>query len=151
MGNIGVAVGKLIFVDTSAFKAYYDKRDKHHRVARKFVAQVANGEYEFRLFVTSDYIVDETATLVKRSCGAEEASRFLGAIQRSVMVTVVHVGEECFRKAKEMFEKYTDRTWSFTDCTSFALMRELGIKTAFTLDEDFKQAGFEIYPRIEKQ
>lgn len=67
------------------------------------------------------------------------------------MVTVVRVGEECFKKAKEMFEKYTDKAWSFTDCTGFALMRELGKKTAFTLGENFKLAGFEIYPLIDKQ
>ncbi len=42
MEDAGASAGKLIFVDTSAFKAYYDKKDKHHRVARKFV-EVASG------------------------------------------------------------------------------------------------------------
>jgi hypothetical protein len=141
---------KLIFMDTSAFKAYYDKRDKHYRDARSFVSGVVSGKNEFRLFVTSDYIIDETATLVKVACGAEEASRFLDAVQRSRIIIVTHVEEEYFKKAKEMFEKYTDKKWSFTDCTSFTIMKELGINNAFSFDEDFEQAGFKIHPLMEK-
>lgn len=141
-----VPVENLVFVDTSAFKAYYDKKDRHHLIARSFVNGVVRRENEFRLFVTSDYILDETVTLVKIACGTKEASRFLDIIQKSRIVMVISVGEDCFKKAKETFEKHTDKGWSFTDCTSFTLMRELGIRNAFTFDEDFKQAGFKIHP-----
>ena len=146
-----VSARNLVFVDTSAFKAYYDRKDRHHKAARNFVARVVEREIEFRLLVTSDYVLDETATLVKRAVGAKEASRFLRAVQDSKMIRVVHVGKEYFEKAKQLFEKHSDTEWSFTDCTSFTLMKELGIKHAFTFDEHFKQAGFTTHPLAEKR
>ncbi|MHA1578140.1 MAG: type II toxin-antitoxin system VapC family toxin [Candidatus Freyarchaeota archaeon] len=89
-----VSARNFVFVDTSAFKAHYDRKDRHHKAARNFVARVVEREIEFRLLVTSDYVLDETATLVKRAVGAKEASRFLRAVQDSKMIRVVHVGKK---------------------------------------------------------
>ena len=41
---------------------------------------------------------------------------------------------------------YEDKVLSFTDCTSFALMRERKLLEAFTFDSDFKRAGFVVLP-----
>jgi len=35
--------------------------------------------------------------------------------------------------------KYRDKGFSFTDCTSFAVMERFGITEAFALDEHFDQ------------
>ena len=48
--------------------------------------------------------------------------------------------------AWELFCKRPDHTYSFTDCTSFVIMRRLGIKTAAALDDDFASEGFESLP-----
>lgn len=32
----------------------------------------------------------------------------------------------------------------FTDCTSYVVMKELGIKLVFTFDEHFRQMGFKL-------
>jgi len=39
-----------------------------------------------------------------------------------------------------------DKRWSFTDCTSFVLMQNLGIRKALTFDANFRQAGFATFP-----
>lgn len=41
------------------------------------------------------------------------------------------------------FRRHADKDWSFTDCASFIIMRELRIRDAFTTDHHFRQAGFE--------
>ena len=45
-----------------------------------------------------------------------------------------------------MFFRYRDKDFSFTDCTSFILMRELKLREALTTDHHFVQAGFAIKP-----
>ena len=47
-----------------------------------------------------------------------------------------------FAETQSQFLKYRDRKWSFTDCFSFVLMRELRLREALTKDEHFREAGF---------
>ena len=42
---------------------------------------------------------------------------------------------------------YDDKDFSFTDCTSFVMMRRLKIVDAFTADHHFEQMGFRLWPR----
>lgn len=41
---------------------------------------------------------------------------------------------------------HRDKDYSFTDCTSFAVMRELRLREALTTDRHFRQAGFGVLP-----
>ncbi len=44
--------------------------------------------------------------------------------------------------AWQLFVRYHDHVFSFTDCTSFALMRAMSLEEAFTFDRgDFATAG----------
>jgi predicted nucleic acid-binding protein len=54
---------------------------------------------------------------------------------------VMHVDRELFMEACRIFTEFADKEWSFTDCTSYAVMRQLGIKKAFSFDSHFKQFG----------
>jgi uncharacterized protein len=44
--------------------------------------------------------------------------------------------------AVDFFLKQLDQDFSFTDCCSFLLMRELGLRDALTTDKHFTAAGF---------
>jgi predicted nucleic acid-binding protein len=50
-------------------------------------------------------------------------------------------------RARALFFRYRAKDFSFTDCTSFALMRELRLREALTIDRHFRQAGFQMLPR----
>jgi hypothetical protein len=130
---------KRIFIDTSAFLALEDESDEHHEEAIRFRDQeLLRGNYEL---VTTSYILDETLTLLRSRLGIPASIDFSKKIRRSQVVKVLSVSKEVEEKALELFEKYDDKTFSFTDCVSFVVMREKGIQEAFTFDEHFVQMG----------
>jgi predicted nucleic acid-binding protein len=47
-------------------------------------------------------------------------------------------------RAREIIQTYQDRSFSYTDATSFAVMERLGIRRAFAFDKHFEQYGFEL-------
>jgi hypothetical protein len=49
-------------------------------------------------------------------------------------------------KARALFFRHGDKDFSFTDCTSFVVMRELRLREALTTDRHFAQAGFSMRP-----
>lgn len=56
------------------------------------------------------------------------------------------VGQETFWQAWKWQSKFHDHAFSFTDCTSFAVMRRLGLAEAATSDSNFQTAGFRPLP-----
>ena len=130
----------MIFVDTGAFVALMRQKDRHHEAARSFM----DGPPPL---VTSDYVVDETVTLLLTRVGRDAAERFLRGIHSSRLLRLEMVGKEGFRQAASLFLHYKDKDWSFTDCTSFALAKRLGIEEVFGFDHHFEQMGLGRVPR----
>lgn len=135
----------MIFVDSSAWVALVDARDGNHPRAILQQAELVRGR--LGRLVTSDFVLDETFTLVRKRLGPDAVRQFAVGVESSASVHTVWVTPEQFRASKEMFLGQGRRGWSFTDCTSFCLMRELGIGSAFTFDRDFGEAGFECWPK----
>jgi predicted nucleic acid-binding protein len=54
---------------------------------------------------------------------------------------MVRVEDTDFDDAWDMFERFQDKEWSFTDCTSRVLIQRLGIQRAFAFDDHFRQFG----------
>jgi len=130
---------KHIFIDSSAFLAMEDESDEHHEKAIRFRDQeLLPGHYEF---ITTSYILDETLTLIRRRLGIPASIDFSSKVRKSRIVRILSVSKEVEEKALDLFEKYDDKTFSFTDCISFVIMQDLGIQEAFTFDEHFVQMG----------
>jgi predicted nucleic acid-binding protein len=134
----------LIFLDTSAWYAIEVEDDVNHEAACKFLSKIASGKHG--ISVTTDYILDETLTLLRSRRSLSSASSFIDKIKKSKSVRVFWVEEDLFEKALDMFKRSDHKSWSFTDCTSFALMKDLLIPNAFTFDRHFKEASFQILP-----
>jgi len=131
------------FVDTAAWVALYNPKDPYYFLAQDFLT---NSQSQKMLFVTSDYILDESITLIRIRASHSEAVIFKNSIDVSSMIQVSSIDNNLISRAWDIFCKYSDHEFSFTDCTSFALMRKLGLNKAFTFDKHFVIAGFEIYP-----
>ena len=134
----------MIFVDTGAWYALECPPDRNHRNATAFLKELAKGR--LGALVTTDYVLDEALTLLLLRFGAATAARFLTKIRDSESVQIVWIGEEAFWEATKLMEERQDKRWSFTDCTSFVAMRNLGVDTAFAFDGNFQQAGFKMLP-----
>ena len=134
----------MIFVDTSAWYAAEVEDDINHEKARTFLVQLAQGKHG--VAITSDYVLDETLTLLRSRRALSDAVTFIAKIRKSKSIRIFWVGDNVFDKALDIFRKRRDAAWSFTDCTSFALMNDLSITEAFTFDGQFEQAGFQKLP-----
>ncbi len=133
---------KSIFLDTSYFKAWIDDKDEFHDQALNLLERL-EVESEIEL-ITSNYVVDETFTLLRVKSGVEMAKKFYQFLQeKGSEIDMVRVTIEDERKVWEWFWNKWSKL-SFTDCTSFAVMKRLGLKQVATFDEHFAQAGFEV-------
>ena len=128
----------MVFVDTGAFFAIENERDRHHSEALDMRHELmSRGE---RL-ITSDYILDEVYTLIRMRVGHRPAVDFGESIRSSRFFRIEPVTAADFEAAWRIFRRYDDKPFSFTDCTSFALMERLKIGAAFTLDRNYREYG----------
>jgi predicted nucleic acid-binding protein len=127
------------FVDTSGWVALYDVSDANHLAARAHWQWLQQQRLPI---ITTDYILDEAITLARFRAGHQVAVRLGTALLTSRVLQLIPITPERRAEAWRLFQQYDDQAFSFTDCTSFAVMRELGLMEAFTFDLDFERAGF---------
>jgi uncharacterized protein len=138
----------MILIDTSAWYAVEVEDDENHSAAinffKKRVASSLHGSP-----VTTDYILDETLTLLRMRRGIRVAAQFSDKIQNTKSLRILWIGDEIFSQALKLFKQSDERQeWSFTDCTSFSIMNGVGISESFTFDEHFASAGFAVLPNM---
>ena len=134
----------MIFVDTSAFLAIENRRDTHHDRALNFRDNcLKTGQ----TLVTSDYVLDESYTIIRLRAGHNVAIQFGEALRTSQLLHIEYITPEIIEEAWRLFKAFADHDFSFTDCTSFALMERLHINNAFTFDAHFREYGkFNVKP-----
>jgi predicted nucleic acid-binding protein len=126
-------------VDTSGFYALLVTGDRMHARASEIMRHAAQSNGRF---VTTDYVLDETATLLRaRGLGHLISAMFDGVFVSSAC-QVEWMDPDRFARTRRFFLKHHDQAWSFTDCFSFVTMRELDLRDALTADVHFRHAGF---------
>jgi predicted nucleic acid-binding protein len=128
-----------IFVDTSGFYALLIKADDRHIGAVRILREARRRK---RRFVTSDHVLDETATLLKARGYAHLLHAFFDSLRTSHACRIEWTDADRFHAAQAYFLKHADQAWSFTDCLSFCLMKDLRLRDALTKDGHFGDAGF---------
>jgi len=133
----------VIFIDTGAFLARYLRKDQHHRSAVAVWQKLGSDRENC---VTSNFILDETFTLLGRWAGHDFAVQRAKNIYASQSLTIFRPNRDDEINALKFFGKYADQYISFTDCISFVLMKREKINRVFSYDRHFKFAGFEVMP-----
>lgn len=130
-----------IFIDSSAWIAINNKKDQFHNKAIKINRELLQNRCHY---ITTNFVLDETYTalLTKVSCFA--AVDFGEKVINSRAISIIHITAKFEKEAWNIFKQYSDKFFSFTDCTSFVIMRRLRLEEAFTGDHHFEQAGFKI-------
>jgi predicted nucleic acid-binding protein len=131
-----------LFIDTWGWLTLRDRKEYRHQ-------EVKNSYSRFRdqkgTIYTSDYVLDETITLLYRRLSLKIAKESLENIDKALKegyLQMVWITPERFEKAKELRLKFQDKpNISFTDFSSMVVMKELNIKDIITEDDHFEHVG----------
>jgi predicted nucleic acid-binding protein len=134
---------KALFVDTAGWMAMADARDPRNAASRQTRDEHLRNGF---LLVSTDYVLDETLTLIRLRLGMEAAARWWSQVEGSGKLRWEQIEPLRAEKARRWFFQWKDKDFSFTDCTSFVVMKDLRLRRALTTDRHFRQAGFEIAP-----
>jgi predicted nucleic acid-binding protein len=97
------------------------------------------------VWVTTDYVLDEAITRAFTLCTFPIAAKFWQAVfqaRDAGLLVVETITPERFEKAYQLRLRYRDKPRiSFTDFTSFLVMKELGLRRVLTADGHFVQVG----------
>jgi uncharacterized protein len=134
---------KAVFLDTSYLLALELSNDQNHRAALKHWRSMIKS---LPPLITTSYIFDEVITYFNSRGYHSKAVEVGNRLLNSSSVQLIHIGEDLFMEGWQYFQKQEDKGYSFTDCISFIVMKNLGIETAFALDKHFVQAKFKKVP-----
>jgi len=125
----------VIFVDTGAWFASVVPSDINHAAATRWLRDNSD-----RL-ITTDYIVDETLTLLRDRGQRLRAISIGNEFFNGTLATMHFLTEADIRQAWHLFHQFFDKDWSFTDCASKVVIDKFGLSHAFAFDQHFHQFG----------
>ena len=131
-----------IFIDTWGWLTLRDRREARHAEDDRFYRDVRRRR---DTVYTSDYVLDETVTLLFRRLNFTSATESLDHIRQAIREGYLHLEfiiPERFEKAIDMRIRFQDKPRiSFTDLTSMVVMSEYGIEEILTDDDHFMHVG----------
>lgn len=122
----------MIFLDSSVVISYKIKDDINHAKAVKIIKKIM----EYDRIIVSEYVFAEVVTVLSLKESLKAAVDVGKGLRKAKEVEILKLGN-LFEQAWEIFiEK--GKYLSFVDCSSIAVMRNMGIKKIATFDKDFK-------------
>ncbi len=129
-----------LLVDTSGWYALLNRDEPRHSQVKACILS------HRKLLITTSFVRQEALTLVRYRLGWEPAWQFGEALRQGQLGRLVTITAADEDAAWSIFGRYRDHRFSFTDCTSFAVMQRLKLDTALTLDDDFRSFGLRCLP-----
>jgi predicted nucleic acid-binding protein len=130
-----------IFIDTSAFLAVLNANDRFHPPARQAWDKILSSD---TTLFCSNYIILETTALLQHRFGIDAVRLFETDIMP--IIETVWVDETIHKQGMSALLVANRRELSLVDCTSFEIMRQLGMDAAFACDTHFREQGFKVLP-----
>jgi predicted nucleic acid-binding protein len=134
-----------LFIDTWGWVALADRQERVHAEATEIFQRARRSGGA----TTTNFILDETFTLLFKRRPFEEAWNFSTSLVQSPSIHVEEVTAARFSKTLELRKRFADKpNISFTDLSTMAVMMELGISDILTADEHFTHVGlaFHVLP-----
>jgi predicted nucleic acid-binding protein len=125
-----------VFADSHYFFALVNPRDKRHTQALEFSRTRSVS------LVTTSWVLTELADGLARSVNREAFNLILNELSQNPQDTIAPLSQALFDRGVKLYTSRSDKTWTLTDCISFAVMSDYGLTEALTGDRHFEQAGF---------
>ncbi|HEY4759968.1 MAG TPA: PIN domain-containing protein [Thermoguttaceae bacterium] len=129
---------KAVFADTSYYLALINSLDQYHSAVCQWTSVFAGTS------VTTAWVIAELANAMSQTGNRPFFLSLLRDLQTDARVTIVPPTKELFDRGLDLYSRRPDKDWSLTDCISFLVMEEHGLRDAATLDRHFAQAGFDV-------
>jgi hypothetical protein len=125
-----------VFADTFYFIAVLNRHDPAHEAALEFYGDAS------LLFVTTEWVLTEIADATAAPAARPNFKKLIELLEQDDPVTIIHAHHELFQRGLTLYFQRADKSWSLTDCISFIVMNDEGLRAALTGDRHFEQAGF---------
>jgi predicted nucleic acid-binding protein len=133
-------VTRTWFLDTGFVIALVSPRDKYHAIANELSERI---EDEGIQLLTTEAILLEIGSALSKRAYREAGTQLIESIVSDhPFIDVEPLTTARLKHGFTLYKTHSDKEWSLTDCISFELMREQGVREALSADEDFTQAGF---------
>jgi predicted nucleic acid-binding protein len=129
--------GERILLDTVFVQALLNRRDQYHRQAKAMLPRVRGAA---KVWVTEAVLIEVGNALSAYNRVA--SVQFIEQCYRTANMHVVSVDTSLLLRALQLYHSRLDKSWGLTDCISFVVMQEQGLKDAMPADQHFLQAGF---------
>lgn len=124
------------FADSYFYIALLNPRDASHASAVQATAQLTDG------IVTTAWALTEVADAFAAPERRAAFLRLLDELNADATAEVIPPTRDLFERGIALYRDRPDKGWSLTDCISFVVMEERGLRDALTGDRHFEQAGF---------
>jgi len=134
-----------LFIDTWGWITLFNKREPFHDTVKSSYEDLRSQK---GILYTSDYVLDETFTLLFRRVPYAQAKEALEKVDdaiRSGHLIVTWITPERFEKCKTLRLQLQDKpNISFTDLSSVVVMKDLGLTLILTKDQHFLHVGLDL-------
>lgn len=127
-----------VVVDTSAIYALIDRSDDCHEKAKNLFKKLSKQDVDL---ILTNFIVAETHALILSRMGHELAREWI----KDLVWKIERVTEQDEKRAREILIAYKDKSFSYTDATTFAVMERLKVNVVLAFDNHFTQFGWQCF------